>query len=231
MSEDSTPAEKNSGAARLVHPGERLNVSTDIVPGHGIRQVGEDFVVMRMGTLRENGKTISVDPLSSRYVPRSGDLVVGYVEGMTNNIWFLDIGASFNAILPMSLAPWKVEFGAARQHLDFGDAVLARVMEVDETHSVVATMKGVGLRKIKQGCIEQVAPHVLSLVIGSKGRTLQRIKESSDCRIVAAQNGRILIDGTPEGISIARSALKIISETGHAPGLHDRLSEVLGGDE
>ena len=66
---------------------------------------------------------VSVDPLSSRYVPRAGDLVVGYVEGMTNNIWFLDIGASFNAILPMSLAPWKVEFGAVREHLDVGDAV------------------------------------------------------------------------------------------------------------
>ena len=44
----------------------------------------------------------------------------------------------------MSLAPWKVEFGAAREQMDVGDVMLARVQEVDESHSVVLPMKGVG---------------------------------------------------------------------------------------
>lgn len=226
MNSEDTGAEQ-----RLVVPGDQIDAPPGSQPGSGVLLQGDGLVATKLGRVRMNGDVVHVMPTNTAYMPRSGDLVIGYVEAVQNNLWFLDVRGPFNALLPMSLAPWKVEFGAARQHLDFGDAVLARVMEVDETHSVVTTMKGVGLRKIKQGCIEQVAPHVLSLVIGSKGRTLQRIKESSDCRIVAAQNGRILIDGTPEGISIARSALRIISETGHAPGLHDRLSEVLGGDE
>ena len=224
MSEDSTPAEKNSGAARLVHPGERLNVSTDIVPGHGIRQVGEDFVVMRMGTLRENGKTISVDPLSSRYVPRSGDLVVGYVEGMTNNIWFLDIGASFNAILPMSLAPWKVEFGAVREHLNVGEAVLCRIQEVDETHSAVPTMKGMGLRKLKSGLLEEIPPHIIPQVIGKGGSMLQTLKDLGQTRIVVGQNGRVWLDGDYSGMSKVRAALKMVRETAHLPGLKERVN-------
>ena len=51
----------------------------------------------------------------------------------------------------MSLAPWKVEFGSTRQHLGIGDAALARIQEVDETHNMVLTMKGVGLRRLNEG--------------------------------------------------------------------------------
>ena len=37
-----------------------------------------------------------------------------------------------------------------KEHADVGDVMIARVQEVDESHNVVATMKGVGLRKLSQ---------------------------------------------------------------------------------
>ena len=80
------------------------------------------------------------------YVPRPSDLVIGSVEGMTNNIWFIDIGAPFNAILPLSLGPSKGPFGGLRPVLDVGDAILCRIQEVEENHLSVATMKGMGLK-------------------------------------------------------------------------------------
>jgi exosome complex component RRP4 len=181
------------------------------------------MVAMRMGTLQENGQMVSIDPLSSRYVPRAGDLVIGLVEGMTNNIWFLDIGASFNAILPMSLAPWKVEFGAVREHLNVGEAVLCRVQEVDETQSAVATMKGMGLRKLKSGLVEQIPPHIIPQVIGKGGSMLQALKDLGDARLVVGQNGRVWIDGEQDGMRDIRSALKLIRDTAHLPGLRERI--------
>ena len=223
MNEDSTPTEHDSGAVRLVHPGERIGAHDGAEAGHGIRRINGEFVAMRMGTLREDGKTISIDPLSSRYVPRAGDLVVGYVEGMTNNIWFLDIGASFNAILPMSLAPWKVEFGAVREHLDVGDAVLCRVQEVDETHSAVATMKGMGLRKLKSGILEEIPPHIIPQVIGKGGAMLQSLKSLGQSRMVIGQNGRVWLDGEHDGMRTIRAALEVIRETAHVPGLKQRI--------
>ena len=223
MSEDSTPTEHDSGAVRLVHPGERIGAHDGVEAGHGIRRINGELVAMRMGTLREDGKTMSVDPLSSRYVPRAGDLVVGYVEGMTNNIWFLDIGASFNAILPMSLAPWKVEFGAVREHLDVGDAVICRVQEVDETHSAVATMKGMGLRKLKSGLLEEIPPHIIPQVIGKGGAMLQSLKSLGQSRMVIGQNGRIWLDGEHGGMRSIRAALEVIRETAHVPGLKERI--------
>ena len=223
MSEDSTPSEQNSGAVRLVHPGERIGVHDGAEAGHGVRQINGELVAMRMGNLRKNGNTVSIDPLNSRYVPRAGDLVVGLVEGMTNNIWFLDIGASFNAILPMSLAPWKVEFGAVREHLNVGEAVLCRVQEVDETHSAVATMKGMGLRKLKSGLLEEIPPHVIPQVIGKGGSMLQTLKNLGNSRLVVGQNGRVWMDGEHEGMRNVRSALKLIRETAHLPGLNERI--------
>ena len=223
MSEDSTPSERDSGAVRLVHPGERIGAHDGAEAGHGIRRMNGELVAMRMGTLREDGKMVSVEPLSSRYVPRAGDLVIGYVEGMTNNIWFLDIGASFNAILPMSLAPWKVEFGAVREHLDVGDAVLCRVQEVDETHSAVATMKGMGLRKLKSGLLEEIPPHIIPQVIGKGGTMLQSLKSLGQSRIVIGQNGRVWLDGEHDGMRSIRAALGVIRETAHVPGLKERI--------
>ena len=99
---------------------------------------------------------MSVHPIHSAYMPRSGDLIVANVAEVRNNLWFMDINGAFQGLLPMSLAPWKVEFGAARQHMDVGNVVLARVQEVDECHNVVLTMKGVGLRRLNQGAVESI---------------------------------------------------------------------------
>ena len=157
--------------------------------------------------MSRKGNTISVTPLHTRYMPRPGDLVIGHIEGCTNNIWFVDIGAPFNSILPMSLGPAKVEFGGTRKVLDIGDSILCRVQEVEETHQSVVTMKGMGLRKIRSGIIEEIDPHLLGRLIGKGGESLRRLKEDTECRIVVADNGRMWIDGEFEGILEVRKRL------------------------
>jgi len=227
MSEDSTPSETTSGAVRLVHPGERLGAVDGAEAGHGVRRIDGEFVAMRMGTLQKNGNTVAIEPLSSRYMPRAGDLVIGYVEGLSNNLWFVDIGGPFNAILPMSLAPWKVEFGAVRMHMDVGSVILCRVQEVDETHSSVVTMKGMGLRKLKSGSIHDIPPHVIGRVVGKGGSMLQRLKEIGDCRMVIGQNGRVWLDGEPDGVNDVIDALDTIRENAHLPGLTERIEALI----
>ena len=156
-------------------------------------------------------------------MPRSGDLIVGFVAEVRNNLWFFDVNGPFQALLPMSLAPWKVEFGAVREHLDVGDAVICRVQEVDETQSAVATMKGMGLRKLKSGLLEEIPPHIIPQVIGKGGAMLQSLKSLGQCRMVIGQNGRIWLDGEHDGMRSIRSALEVIRETAHVPGLKERI--------
>ena len=75
----------------------------------------------------------------------------------------------------MSLGPGKVDFGGTRSVMDIGDAVLCRVQEVEETHSSVVTMKGMGLRKIRSGVVEEIDPHLWK-DNWKGGETLRRMK-------------------------------------------------------
>ncbi len=204
----------NGRAKLLVVPGEDLGDSDGMEAGHGVLPISGRLRAVKQGRVRNQGSTISVEPVHTRYIPRPSDLVIGYIEGCTNNIWFVELGAPFNAILPMSLGPGKVEFGGTRSIMDIGDAILCRVQEVEETHSSVVTMKGMGLRKIRSGVVEEIDPHLLGRLIGKGGESLRRLKEETECRIVVADNGRMWIDGELDGILAVRNRLSQISEGG-----------------
>ena len=85
-------------------------------------------------------------------------------------------------------------------------------------------MKGMGLRKLKSGMIENIPPHIISQVIGKGGSMLQSLKSLGDCRIVVGPNGRVWLDGDQDGIKGVRNALKVIRDTAHLPGLKERIS-------
>jgi exosome complex component RRP4 len=148
-------------------------------------------------------------------MPRSGDLIVAVVAEVRNNLWFMNVNGPFQGLLPMSLAPWKVEFGAARQHMGIGDVVLARVQEVDECHNVVLTMKGVGLRRLNQGTVVSVPINHIDRLRGEGNATVQRLRDAADCRIIIGENGRVWIDGDAEGTAWARQAVALAQTSGH----------------
>ncbi len=206
----------------LVVPGEDLGESKGQEVGHGVLVMEGRLRATKQGRMMNKGSTVTVEPLHTRYIPRPSDLAIGYIEGCTNNIWFVELGAPFNAILPMSLGPGKVEFGGTRSVMDIGEAILCRVQEVEETHSSVVTMKGMGLRKIRSGVIEEIAPHLLGRLIGRGGNSLSQLKEDSECRIVVADNGRMWIDGDLDGILEVRRRLNSLTE-------ESRLIPVGGG--
>ena len=205
------PREVGRGLS-LVIPGDDLGSSEEFAPGHGAMEIDGRIRAVKHGRMTKREGSISINPTHTRYIPKPGDLVIGYIEGCTNNLWFVELGAPFNAILPMSLGPGKIDFGGTRSVMDIGDAILCRIQEVEETHSSVVTMKGMGLRKIRSGVIEEIAPHLLGLLIGKGGESLRRLKEGTDCRIVVADNGRMWIDGDLHGILDVRESLNSISE-------------------
>ena len=169
----------------------------------------------RVGWLNEQNNVVSVSPINSAYMPRSGDLVIGFVAEVRNNLWFFDVNGPFQALLPMSLAPWKVEFGAARQHLGIGDAALARIQEVDETHNMVLTMKGVGLRRLNEGAVVSIPVNLIETLRGDNNSTLSRIRDATDCRIIVGDNGRVWIHGDAEAMHVARQLIQTLNEEGH----------------
>ena len=207
MSKNADAPHKFEKKLGIVIPGDDLGEINDKLAGHGVLEINGRFTAIKRGIINEQERVVSVEPIHSKYIPRPSDLVIGYIEGCTNNIWFVDIGAPFNAILPMSLGPSKAEFGGARSVIDIGEAIICRVQEVEETHSSVVSMKGMGLRKINSGIVEQLPPHLIGRIIGKGGKFLSELKSNSECRIVVADNGRIWVDGDITGIFKVRNTI------------------------
>ncbi len=210
---------------RLVTPGEAIGASSGVRAGTGTLKQGNEIISTKLGWAKENNGVVFVDPIYSAYLPRSGDLVIGIVESVRNNLWFAEVNGPFNGLLPMSLAPWKVEFGAAREHMDIGDVMLARVQEVDEAHNIVITMKGVGLRKLKEGTVLDLPVNLVKLVRSDNDSILNSLKEVSDCRIIVADNGRMWVDGSLENISMVRDAIDLLRSSGHMNNVTDVISQ------
>ena len=84
--------------------------------------------------------------------------------------------------------------------MNVGQTVLCRIQEVDETHSSVVTMKGLGLRRVDSGLVESLPPHLMQTLF-SDGVALKALKASTDCRVILAENGRMWVDGTPDSIT------------------------------
>ena len=213
-----------SGAQkRLVVPGDSIEADAGTVAGSGVMQNGVKYTATTVGSVQIRNGTVFVKPLNAAYIPRSGDLVIGVVVSMRSNLWMLDIGGPFEALLPMSLTPWNAQFGALEENMLVGDYALARVQEVDSQHGVVCTMKGMGLRKISTGVIETLSSHLAGQVIGKEGSTLQLLKNGSGCRMTLTQNGKLWVEGDDSDIAWVRGALEMISTTGHRTGLVERL--------
>jgi len=217
----------SAASGSLVIPGDKICNDSSGKIGHGALKLNDSIIATKLGYVVEKAGEISVKPLHTTYFPRPGDLVLGYIEGMRANIWFIDLGAPFNAILPMSLAPVKVEFGATRDAMDVGTTVLCRVQEIDESHSSVVTMKGMGLRKVNSGFVDSVPPHVVSLLSSGDNDIITKLKDTSNCRIILCANGRIWVDGDPDGIRIARDALSFIRKNSDCGDLSSKVSKYL----
>ena len=82
---------------------------------------------------------------------------------------------------------------------------------------------GIHRAKLKSGLLEEIPPHIIPQVIGKGGSMLQTLKDLGQCRLVVGQNGRVWLDGEHDGMREVRSALKLIRETAHLPGLKERI--------
>ena len=64
---------------RLVTPGMVVGPSSGKRAGSGMIAENNEFIATRVGWLHEQNSVVSVSPINSAYMPRSGDLIVGFV--------------------------------------------------------------------------------------------------------------------------------------------------------
>ncbi len=170
---------------------------------------------------------MQVVPLSGRYIPKSGDTVVGTVTDAQNTFWLLDIGAPRWAPLHMTGTPWKVDIGETERYLKVGDAVVVRVENLDPTGRIGVTMLGDDLGKLEGGTIVRISPARVPRLVGRGGSMIQTVRERPGAEVAIGQNGRIWVGGTDEQIRRVSEVLRMINENGQRPGLTDRVHRYL----
>ena len=210
----------------LVLPGEEIP-GRGLKPGPGTYRVGGRIYASLLGLVSERPPLVHVVPLSGRYIPHAGDVVVGTVTDVQTTFWLLDIGAPRWAPLHMTGTPWKVEIGETDRFLAVGDSVVVQVENLEATGRIGVTMLGEALGKLEGGTIVRVSPARIPRVVGRGGSMVQTITRQTGARIAIGQNGRIWVDGTPEAIRRVTDVLRMIEENGQRSGLTGRVESYL----
>ncbi len=218
--------DKQKQDRQLVLPGDTVGDRRS-VPGTGTKKVGDRVVAVAAGLLQEMGEKVSVLPMRGTYEPRTGDLVVAVVNEANPGNWILDIRAPWPAPLHVSEVPWRVDFGETTQYLKPGDAVLCKVLFVDEQKKVQVTLKDRNLTKLEGGEIIEVSPVKVARVIGKNGSMLNLLKEYVECWMFVGQNGRIWLNGDGKEVLLAKEAIELIAREAHLPGVTEKVKALL----
>jgi exosome complex component RRP4 len=215
-----------SGDRVLVLPGEEI-AAQGLKPGPGTYRVGGKVYASVLGLLSPRPPFVRVVPLSGRYLPKPGDIVIGTVTDVQGTFWLLDIGAPRWAPLHMTGTPWKIEVGETENYLRVGNSVLVQVESLEATGRIGVTMNGEGLGKLEGGTIVSLSPARIPRVVGRGGSMIDTIVRRTGAQVAVGQNGRVWVNGDPEAIERVSEALRMIDEGGQHRGLTERVDSYL----
>jgi exosome complex component RRP4 len=215
---------------QIVIPGQILGDMPAFKPGRGTFVENKKIYAERLGVLNIQDNFINVIPLKGRYEPIVGDFVIGVVEEASTSNWMVDINAPYPALLHVHEVPWEIEFADTEKYLNTGDAILAKVLSVDESKKLQITLNDRNLFKLKGGHIIEFEPSIYRRVMGKKYSMIEIIQKYTRCRIKVGKNGRIWIDGDAEGIGKVLQVISKIESEAATYGLTDRIEELLKKD-
>ena len=215
---------------QIVIPGQILGDIPVFKPGRGTFVENQKIYAERLGVLTIQDNFISIIPLKGRYEPIVGDFIIGVVEEASTSNWMVDINAPYPALLHVHEVPWEIEFADTEKYLNTGDAILAKVLSVDESKKLQITLNDRNLFKLKGGHIIEFEPSIYRRIMGKKYSMIEIIQKYTRCRIKVGKNGRIWIDGDAEGIGKVLQVISKIESEAATFGLTDRIEELLKKD-
>lgn len=211
---------------KLVIPGEFL--SDDVKNANdGTTYVEDGKVFAAVYGLASVKNNVKVVPLSGKYIPKRGDIVVATISEVTRSNWIADIRSPYDGLLHISEYPKRIDNDDMANHIGVGESVMALVKEVDPSMKVELTLSDRRLRRIDDGRIIEVAPSNVSRMIGRSGSMIALLKNNTNCNVFVGQNGRIWITGKESGLDLAEKTILKIDNESHISGLTERITKFL----
>ena len=68
----------------IVIPGEILAEGMDYLPSTGTYRLENNIHASRLGLVTVEGKVIKIIPLSGKYLPKTGDVIIGQIKDISN---------------------------------------------------------------------------------------------------------------------------------------------------
>jgi len=213
----------------IVVPGEEVASGMDFLPSKGTYREGEKIIASQLGLVMLDGKVLKVIPLSGKYLPKRGDVIMARVIDVSMSGWRVEFDCAYSAMLSLKEATNAyIEKGAdLTKYFDIGDWINTKIVNVTTQKLVDVSMKGPGLRKLDGGCIVRVNSNKVPRIIGKQGSMISMIKQATNCRILVGQNGIVWISGDAEMEVIATETIKKIEKEAHISGLTDKIKVFL----
>jgi exosome complex component RRP4 len=200
------------------------------LPGQGMYRKGESIFSSRLGLAKIEGKVIKIIPLSGKYLPKRGDVIIGKVMDVNFSGWRVETNSAYSAMLSMKDGSNDyIRRGAdLTKYFDIGDYIVTKIFNVTSQNLIDLTMKGPGLKKLYGGRIISVASSKVPRIIGKHGSMVSMIKKATNCNIIVGQNGVVWIKGlNPKDEIITVNTIRMIEQRSHVPGLTDKIKKHL----
>jgi exosome complex component RRP4 len=214
----------------IVVPGDLLAEGMSYIPGGKAYREKDKIFTSTVGLVSLRGRVVKIIPLSGRYMPKKGDVVVGKVTNIGNSGWAVDIFSPYNADLNIGEATTeyidlhKTELGSI---FDIDDYILGEVVGINERKFIKLSTKHRPCRKLVGGNLISVSPSKIPRIIGKEGSMISMLKKGSNCDILVGQNGFVWIKGEPEKQALAAKVIHKIEEDSHKKGLTDVVKKML----
>jgi exosome complex component RRP4 len=209
----------------IVVPGDLLSDDIDKA-GEGTFVENEMVYSLRYGLIDEKEK-IRVIPLSGKYIPAIGDVVIGMVSDISFSNWKIDINAPYEALMHISEYPRRIESSEMAKIMRVGDLAIFKVIDVDKSMKIELSPREGQLRVLTSGRVVEVSYTKVPRIIGRAGSMISLLKSKLDVSIFVGKNGRIWINGKAADEELAVRVIKQIEQEAHTSGLTDRITKLL----
>ena len=206
----------------LVYPGEIYLFDDKIFENSVFKIKNGTLLTKKLGFLlkseNENKSSITIGRI---YIPKVGDLVIGTVTQKFTDFYKIDISTYSNAVL------FKLNTEGNKNSkfdADIGDLILCKVLSVNSNdvpslstvkikdRSVLNVYCDIELGKLKGGMVYDFP--ISQLRYFNKGNpTIRKIKETRQCGIAIANNGKIYISTMENDFNVIPLIYEIICDS------------------
>ena len=215
---------------RYVIPGDVITTGP-YRPEQNVILQGDRIMSTIIGISEIYDDSVKVIPLTGIYVPKNNDLVIGKIVSHSSLSWTVDINSLYPGMLPASDVfgrNFQASSDDMNSKLKKGDLIVARIGNFDRSRDPLITLGDRELGKIESGELVRISPSKIPRLIGKQGTMIQIIETATNATITIGQNGWVVVScETPDGLSKAIKAIKMVEKQAHIANLTDRIKSML----